>query len=400
MTMIPIAKMRKKLIYLVQYCEANPDGLIHGKSTGLLTQKAFETLLEMKYMSSVVDPGEAVGIVAAQSIGEPSTQMTLNTFHLAGHSAKNVTLGIPRLREIVMSASKKPSTPSMTLHMHPELDEEAGDNFAKGITKVTLAEVMDQISVREKIGRGAGSEKAKIYDIRLNMYPSAEYRKTYAITIADILRTIEIKFIPKLSKSMDAELKRQVSEQAGITASQPDVGKSSGTITEAASRLEGNDEVGEPGGDLDGDGDDDYDDDDEDDATNAKQKQNRNEAISYGAPDEEEEAIRKDARRTSSPEIDDEDEGYSGSPQAGRYLKGDTSESEEDADSVTGLLSQEVEERIMEVNPRVTRFVFDEDQGQWSEIRLEVCAQSPSFTRVPNSMEEERSANRPIPPIV
>lgn len=362
-----------------------------------MTQKAFETLLEMKYMSSVVDPGEAVGIIAAQSIGEPSTQMTLNTFHLAGHSAKNVTLGIPRLREIVMSASKNPSTPSMTLHIHPELDEEAGDNFAKGITKVTLAEVMEQITVHEKIGRGVSSEKAKIYEIRLNMYPSAEYRRTYAITIADILRTIEIKFIPKLSRSMDAELNRQVSEQAGMTASRPEVGRSSGTIEEAASRLEDNDKVGEPDGDLEGDDDDD---DDDDDGTNSKQKQNRNEAISYGAPDEEEEVIRKDDRRTSSPDIDDEDEGYSGSPQAGAHVEGDTSESEEDAHSVTGLLSQEVEERIMEVNPRVTRFAFDEDQGQWSEIRFEVCAQTPLFIRVPNSIEQERSANRPIPPTV
>lgn len=381
----------------MQYCEANPDGLIHKKSKGeLLTQKAFETLLEMKYMSSVVDPGEAVGIVAAQSVGEPSTQMTLNTFHLAGHSAKNVTLGIPRLREIVMTASKKPSTPSMTLHMHPELDEGAGDNFAKGITKVTLAEVTDQIIVHEKIGRGVGSEKAKIYDIRLNMYPSAEYRGTYAITIADVLRTIEVKFIPKLSRSMDAELSRQLTAQAGKAASQPEVGKSSVAVKEAASRLEENDEV-EPDGDVDGDDDDDDDDDDE---TNTKHKENRNEAISYGAPDDEEEAIRKDAQRTSSPDIDDEDEGFSGSPRAGRDVEGDTSESEEDADSVTGLLSQEVEERIMEVNPRVTRFAFDEDQGQWSEIRLEVCAQTPTFKRIPKPIEKKRSANRPIPPTV
>ena len=381
----------------MQYCEANPDGLIHKKSNGgLLTQKAFETLLEMKYMSSVVDPGEAVGIVAAQSVGEPSTQMTLNTFHLAGHSAKNVTLGIPRLREIVMTASKKPSTPSMTLHMHPELDEGAGDNFAKGITKVTLAEVTDQIIVHEKIGRGVGSEKAKIYDIRLKMYPSAEYRGTYAITIADVLRTIEVKFIPKLSRSMDAELSRQLTAQAGMAASQPEVGKSSVAVTEAASRLKENDEV-EPDGDVDG-GDDD--DDDDDDGTNTKHKENRNEAISYGAPDDEEEAIRKDTQRTSSPDIDDEDEGFSGSPRAGRDVEGDTSESEEVADSVTGLLSQEVEERIMEVNPRVTRFAFDEDQGQWSEIRLEVCALTPTFERILKPMEKKRSANRPIPPTV
>lgn len=51
-------------------------------------------------------PGEQVGIIAAQSIGEPSTQMTLNTFHLAGVGAKNVTLGVPRLKEILIGATK------------------------------------------------------------------------------------------------------------------------------------------------------------------------------------------------------------------------------------------------------------------------------------------------------
>ena len=56
---------------------------------------------------SLADPGEPVGIIAAQSIGEPSTQMTLNTFHFAGRGDVNVTLGIPRLREIVMTASRK-----------------------------------------------------------------------------------------------------------------------------------------------------------------------------------------------------------------------------------------------------------------------------------------------------
>jgi DNA-directed RNA polymerase I subunit RPA1 len=51
----------------------------------------------VKYMRSLACPGEAVGCVAAQSVGEPSTQMTLNTFHLAGHGGANVTLGKERL---------------------------------------------------------------------------------------------------------------------------------------------------------------------------------------------------------------------------------------------------------------------------------------------------------------
>lgn len=53
-------------------------------------------LLYVKWQRSLCDPGEAVGLLAAQSIGEPSTQMTLNTFHFAGRGEMNVTLGIPR----------------------------------------------------------------------------------------------------------------------------------------------------------------------------------------------------------------------------------------------------------------------------------------------------------------
>jgi hypothetical protein len=71
--------------------------------------------MEAKWGRAMCAPGEAVGCLAAQSVGEPSTQMTLNTFHLAGHGAANVTLGIPRLREILMTASVNLKTPCMTV---------------------------------------------------------------------------------------------------------------------------------------------------------------------------------------------------------------------------------------------------------------------------------------------
>jgi DNA-directed RNA polymerase I subunit RPA1 len=58
-----------------------------------IEEKKFFTLFNIKYFYSLVTPGDAVGPIAAQSIGEPSTQMTLNTFHLAGHGGANVTLG-------------------------------------------------------------------------------------------------------------------------------------------------------------------------------------------------------------------------------------------------------------------------------------------------------------------
>ena len=68
------------------------------------------------YNSAQAEPGQAVGIVTAQSIGEPGTQMTLRTFHFAGIAERNVTLGLPRLIELV-DARKKPVTPTMDIYL-------------------------------------------------------------------------------------------------------------------------------------------------------------------------------------------------------------------------------------------------------------------------------------------
>ena len=78
------------------YISTNPDNLLQGPGNpdSVLSAQKFELLMQLKYLRAVVDPGEAVGCIAGQSVGEPSTQMTLNTFHLAGHGGRNVTLGI------------------------------------------------------------------------------------------------------------------------------------------------------------------------------------------------------------------------------------------------------------------------------------------------------------------
>merc|ERR1711862_281386 len=83
------------------------------KSYGV-SENQMDSLIASRYSNSLCAPGEAVGCIAAQSIGEPSTQMTLNTFHLAGAGA-NLTLGVPRLREIIMTASKVCFPPCLIL---------------------------------------------------------------------------------------------------------------------------------------------------------------------------------------------------------------------------------------------------------------------------------------------
>ena len=89
-----------------------------------LTRKAFDVVCEMilvKNWQGWVQPGEQVGIIAAQSIGEPSTQMTLNTFHLAGVAAKsNVTRGVPRLKEL-LKVTQNPKAISLTVTLKPEI---------------------------------------------------------------------------------------------------------------------------------------------------------------------------------------------------------------------------------------------------------------------------------------
>lgn len=92
-----------------------------------------------EYEKALIEPGEAVGTVTAQSIGEPSTQMTLNTFHYAGVAEINVTLGLPRIIEIV-DARKNPSTPIMTVYLDEEhrYDSEKAREVARRIEGTTL----------------------------------------------------------------------------------------------------------------------------------------------------------------------------------------------------------------------------------------------------------------------
>ena len=84
-----------------------------------MTKKALKWVLgeiEGRFFQTIVSPGEMVGTIAGQSIGEPATQMTLNTFHFAGVSSKDVTLGVPRLNEI-MNLAKQMKTPRVMAYL-------------------------------------------------------------------------------------------------------------------------------------------------------------------------------------------------------------------------------------------------------------------------------------------
>ncbi len=98
-----------------------------------------------RYATNLIDPTESAGIVAAQSIGEPGTQMTMRTFHYAGVAEINVTLGLPRLIEIV-DARREPSTPMMEIHIEQEVNEDL-DEVEDLASEIEMTQLSDVASI-------------------------------------------------------------------------------------------------------------------------------------------------------------------------------------------------------------------------------------------------------------
>ena len=127
------------------------DKLASMHATPAEVTKATKAVVE-RFRKATVDAHESVGIVAAQSIGEPGTQMTLRTFHYAGVAEMNVTLGLPRLIELV-DARRVPSTPMMTIYSEKKLraDREAVQHIALQVEVTGVPDVASVGTVVEEL---------------------------------------------------------------------------------------------------------------------------------------------------------------------------------------------------------------------------------------------------------
>ena len=198
-----------------EYIAQNSDGLIVSKSDKAsdkpsITSKKFKSLMHLKYMRCLVDAGEAVGLLAAQSIGEPSTQMTLNTFHFAGFGAKNVTLGIPRLREIIMTASANIKTPMMTLPMRSHVSELSTKNLAKRMSRLVLSHIVESLQVQETLtSKGSTGGRVKKFTIRINFWDKQDYLEEYGLAPKDIEQVLELRFVQILDTLLRKELRQK-----------------------------------------------------------------------------------------------------------------------------------------------------------------------------------------------
>ncbi len=121
--------------------ESSPKGMTAAKLKKVLGMAVNE------YNKMLVDPGESVGLVAAESIGEPGTQMTLNTFHFAGVAEMNVTTGLPRIIEI-LDGSKSLSTPMMEIYLKSPYNKGKDiKDIARLIKETKLVEIVSEITI-------------------------------------------------------------------------------------------------------------------------------------------------------------------------------------------------------------------------------------------------------------
>ncbi|KGK40558.1 hypothetical protein JL09_g465 [Pichia kudriavzevii] len=364
---------------LENFIDQNPQLFVsskEAKNTGGLTSKKFKALMQLKYMRSLINPGEAVGIIASQSVGEPSTQMTLNTFHFAGHGAANVTLGIPRLREIVMTASASIKTPQMTLPILDDVDDESADAFCKSITKIRFSEFIDDVTVVETTADvSAGINATRSYEIKIKFFDCKDYQEEYDVTKEELENTVRRQFIYQLEAVISKEVRKQ---KLKVAVDMPDIGVAVAK-TKATSNVtsdEGTDE------------------------------QNRTkQAVSYDGPDEEELETMREAEKSDDDLID-------GS--ASESSDDDSSEDEEDEDNKMDVdekeetmekkslskLSKARQHEVIVGHTFVTEYDFDDENGSWCNFKLELSAETQKLLMV-NIVEDvcKKCVVREVPSI-
>ncbi|KAJ0050146.1 hypothetical protein NL108_013161, partial [Boleophthalmus pectinirostris] len=245
-------------------------------------KESLRHLLHYKWQRALCDPGEAVGLLAAQSIGEPSTQMTLNTFHFAGRGEMNVTLGIPRLREILMIASSNIKTPMMSV---PVLGTRKAQKKAKVLrkmlTRVCLAELLQKVDVVESLQIIGSYNKMRTFKVTFHFLSPECYQDDKLLTPSQILHYMETRFFLLLAdaiKKHSAKLASISVETRKATLRDKD-NEGDGPGGSAAVRDDGEEQEQEIVDDKENEGD--------ADATDAKHKDKQEEEVDYDSDEEE-----------------------------------------------------------------------------------------------------------------
>ncbi|NXW88671.1 RPA1 polymerase, partial [Alopecoenas beccarii] len=348
--------------YINKWESENTKSYVHPT----LSSERLKDLLYLKWQRSLCDPGEAVGLLAAQSIGEPSTQMTLNTFHFAGRGEMNVTLGIPRLREILMVASANIKTPTMSVPVfNTKKALKKVKQLKKRLTRVCLAEVLQKVEIEESLRVKCKQNKHRLYKIKFHFLPHEYYREEKCVKPRDILHFMETRFF----KIFLEAIKRKSAKMASFTevsarkATRKDFdGDQYKTQDSQEAPAEEEEAIVDAEADE-GDG----------DATEVKRRKNQEEEVDYES--EEENGEEDVGENVEDEEADSEKE--EGTPSAEEDKK------EEDGDGSQNLsfVSQTKKDRllqsanvrinaVLDSHPSIQDYTFDTENELWCEVSL------------------------------
>lgn len=205
----------------------------------------------------------------------------------SGHGAANVTLGIPRLREIVMTASTKPKTPSMIVPVRKDVARGDIEVFCKKANRLTLSQLVDTVTVKERLAVN-GLARSKEYIVDLAFFPAEEYRKEHDVEPSEILAAFAATFPLMFKKEVLTEMKKVDADLKGQKA---ELGKGKAAKESAAGR------AANGGGD-------------EDDGKDQGTSRRRNEENSeMGDGDAEDEKRARQSKQQATYESDDDREG-------------------------------------------------------------------------------------------
>uniref|UniRef100_A0A673C941 DNA-directed RNA polymerase subunit n=1 Tax=Sphaeramia orbicularis TaxID=375764 RepID=A0A673C941_9TELE len=291
-------------------------------------------LLQYKWQRSLCDPGEAVGLLAAQSIGEPSTQMTLNTFHFAGRGEMNVTLGIPRLREILMVASSNIKTPMMSVPVrNTKKALKRAKTLRKKLTRVCLAEVLQKVDIVETL-RIENHLKMRTFKVSFHFLPPERYCDDKLLSPHQILHYMETKFFRLLHEGIKKRSAKLASIAVETRKANPSDGDNEGNDGEGGEDREIADDEGNEG---------------DADASDAKRKGKQEEEVDYESEEEEEGGGRDD-------DGSDTEEG----------------EAEEEAAKENPVVLEEQMRinTVLQSNPAIERYTYDTQNELWCEVHL------------------------------
>ncbi|CAI2330079.1 unnamed protein product [Caenorhabditis sp. 36 PRJEB53466] len=333
-------------------------------------KEVLKRTLYWKGMRSLAEPGENVGLLAAQSIGEPSTQMTLNTFHFAGRGEMNVTLGIPRLREILMTASKSIATPSASIAVIEGTPRERIDSIKRELDRVYLKQLLKNFTLDEKITL-TQNQSSRRYHLRIEIL-AAEKREQGArhLQRSQIMEEIEKRFILRVAHAIKKkyhevtdyqQMSHRTMRQGNIAA-----GIETGGLKERRG-LQGPDNGDSSDEEADGGR--------EADAAEARLHQrHRDEGADYEGEDEERGAVREPGEE---PMDEDEEE-----------VKKDVPEDEEDGTHEQKVNSSRIQ-AVQRLSDNISAYTYDVKSNKWCEVVFELPLRNKTKMDVSSIVERE-----------